>query len=331
MSIYNPSGSDNVHVDEVLTQISVAWPNEGFVGERLFPVVNVRKQSDKYYVFGRESWVPEATDIRAPGTEANEIPGLAVSTDTYYAQEHSLQIAVTDEERQNADSPLSPDRDGTELVTSKVLLGRELAMRDLVTVAANYAPTMSRTYVDGSSSQWNNATTSTPIADIRRAKRAMHAGVFLEPNVAVIPYRVMSALEDHDDLIDRIKYSERAILTPDLIAALLGLSNVIVPGAGYSATNPGQAISLSYIWDDDVILAYVPPRPGLKIPAFAYEFNWGYGGNTPQVVDRWREMKRKCDIVRVSRRYDLKIVAKDDNGKALCGYLFKNVLDSDFS
>src|SRR3954452_20339557 len=131
MAVYQPSGTGNVHFDAVLTQISLDWPNGGnLVGDRLFPTVNVRKQSDRYYVFGREAWLPEIGDYRAPGTEANEIPGLKVSLDTYYAQEQALQIAVTDEEQEHVDNIFSPDRDGTELVTSKILLGREIAMRD---------------------------------------------------------------------------------------------------------------------------------------------------------------------------------------------------------
>ena len=118
MTMYNPTGSGNQHIDQVLSNISVGWTNNGLVAERLFPVVKVRKQADKYYTFGREAWLPESGDYRAPGTEANEIPGVAVSLDTYYAQEHALQIAVTDEERENVDSAFSPDRDATELLST---------------------------------------------------------------------------------------------------------------------------------------------------------------------------------------------------------------------
>jgi len=330
--VWSPSGSGNVHVDQVLTNISLGWPTLGLVGERLFPVVRVRKQSDKYRVFGREAWLPETSDYRAPGTEANEIPGMALSLDTYYAQEHSLQTPVTDEERENSDNDLSPDRDGTELVTSKILLGREVVMKNLVTTAANYATGMSTTLVGAA--QWSAYATSDPILNIRTAVRAIHAKVFMEPNVAIIPYLVMSFLEDHPDIIERIKYSERAILTPEIIASVFGLQNVIVPGVGVGSGAPGaagNAISVGYLWGDDVVLAWVPPRAGLRIPAFAYEFTWAYGG-AEQVVDRWREERRKSDLIRVSRRYDLKMVgveinpASGDFGKSITGYLIKDVL-----
>ncbi len=319
---YNPSGSGNVHIDQVLTNISVGWPNNGLVGERLLPSVKVMKQSDKYYIFGREGWLPE-DDNRAPGTVANEIAGLQVSTDTYYAREHSLQIPVTDEERENVDSPLAPDRDATETVTSKIMLGREVAIKTLVTTTANYGSGLSTTLAGAA--QWNSANyaTSDPISDLRTGKTAVHARIFQEPNTLVVPYQVMSALEDHPDFLERVKYSERAIFSPELLSAILGFGTVVVPGVGFNSANPGATPTLGYLWGKDVIMAWVPGRAGLKIPAFAYEFTWG-----TQYVDRWREEPRKSDLIRASRRYDLKLVAQGepgsaDAGKAIAGYLIK--------
>jgi hypothetical protein len=322
MAVYDPRGGGSVHIDIVLTNISVAWPNNAFVGDQLLPPVPVVKQSDLYYVFGREAWTPpQGGDYRAPGSQANEIEGLAVSTQNYFAREHSLQIPITDEERENADPPLAPDRDGTELVTARVLLGRELAIHTLVTTTGNFASGYSTTL--SGTSQWSDYVNSNPISDFRTGFRTIHAGLFMEPNVAVVPYQVMSQLEDHPDFIERIKYSERGVLTPEIIAAILGIQTTIVPGVGYNTANLGQTASLSYLWGKDVLLAYVPPRAGLKIPAFGYEFVWGYGAGMPMVTEKWREERRKCDLVRVSRRYDIKLVALDGTSKALAGYLIK--------
>lgn len=325
--MYNPTGSGNVHIDQVLTQISLAFPNNEFVGENLFPTVPVKKQSDKYYWFGRDNWVPEATDYRAPGTVANEIPGVGVALDSYYAQEHSLQTPVYDEERQNVDSPLSPDRDATDLVTSKILLGRELAMKNLVTTAANYATGLSTTL--SGTSQWSDYVNSDPVTAVRTAVRAIHAKIYREPNIGIFPYQVMSVLEDHPKIIARIQYTDRAILTREIIQAVFQLPRIIVPGVAVGS-GVGFNITTSYLWGKDVVIAYVPPRAGMKIPAFGYEFVWGYPG--AQVVDRWREQPRKSDLIRVSRRYDLKLVGVDTNPasgdytKSITGYLFKNAV-----
>jgi hypothetical protein len=181
--------------------------------------------------------------------------------------------------------------------------------------------------------QWSDYVNSNPILDIRVGVRAIHAKLFQEPNTALVPYLVMSALEDHPDIIERIKYSERAILTPEIIGAVLGLSNVIVPGVGLGANavgGAGNTVTTSYLWGKDVLLAWVPPRAGIKIPAFAYEFVWGYQGAGSQAADRWREEKRKSDLIRVGRRYDLKMVGvgidpavSGDYGKSISGYLIK--------
>ena len=320
MPAYSSTGSGNVHIDVALSQISVAYPQGGFVGENLFPSVGVKRISDKYYVFGREAWQADLIDLRAPGAEASEIPGMALSLDSYYAQEHALQIGVNDEERENTDSPMSPDRDATELVSSKVLLGREVAMKNLVTTAANYPAALTTTL--SGTTQWSDYVNSDPISDFKVGKRAVHAnGLYMEPNTAVIPYQVMSILEDHPDFIERIKYSQRGLVTSEIIASLIGIPKIVVPGVGYDSAHVGQAASLGYLWGKDVVMAWVPDRAGPKIPAFGYEFKQG-----EQYVDRWREDPRKRDVIRTTRRYDLKLVALDSNSKTIAGYLIKNAV-----
>jgi len=324
MAVYDPRGGGDVHVDEVLTNISVGYQNESFISEQLAPAVPVRKQTDKYRIFGKEGWVLEpGDDYRAPGAEANEIPGLTVSTDTYFCQEHALRIAVTDEERENADSPLAPDRDGTELVTDKILLQRELRVRDLVYATGNY-PAGSVVTLAGTD-QWNDYANSDPIGDYKTGRDVIHSQLFMHPTKTVVPYQVMSTLEDHTDFIERIKYSQAGVLTPEIVARVMGSAQFIVPGAGYNSANMGQAESLAYIWGKNVLMAYVPPRAGMRIPAFMYEFVWKKGGRD-QVTTRWRAESRGADVIQVARRYDHKFIAKDASNDSLAGYLIVNAI-----
>jgi hypothetical protein len=59
-----------------------------------------------------------------------------------------------------------------------------------------------------------------------------------------------------------------------------------------------------------------------------YEFVQSYGGQK-MITERWREDQRVADLIRVRRRYDLKMVgveinpASGDVGKCIAGYLIK--------
>ncbi len=323
MAVYDPQGGGNVHIDRVLTGISMGYQNNALIGNALFNEVRVRKQSDIYYVFGREGWLPE-DDYRAPGGWATEIPGITVSTSPYYCHEYALRIPVTDEERQNADRPLDPDRDGTELVTSKVLLKREQRIVTKVQTAANF-PTNNKVTLAGTS-QWSAYSTSDPIGIVRTGSRLIHSLLFTEPNTAVIPYQVMSQLEDHPDFIERIKYSQAGVLTAEIIARVLGMERILVPGVGYNSAAPGQTATIAYLWGKHVLLAWVPSRAGIKLPAFGYEFVWRYPGGQSQIAKRWREEERGADLIQVSRRYDLKFIAVDGSGDSNAGYLITDAV-----
>jgi len=328
MGKYDARGSDNIIVDPVLTNISIEWANLTVTAaDVLFPSVRVSKQGGKYLVFGRNAFTTNfGGDVRSPGARANEIPGFARwSEDTYFAVEHALEMLVPDEERENVESPFEPDRDAVEDVTSQILMGRELAARDLVTdptvYHADHTVTLSGT------AQWNDYANSDPIADVRRAFRTFHSNMFTVPNVAIIPFRVMSYLEDHPVIVERYS-AQGGVVTAEMIANILGIDRVIVPGGAYNTTNnPGRPDDISYIWGDDVVLAYVPPRAGLRTPAFAYEFTWPIQGRE-QASDRRRDDDRVGDIHRVRRRYDLKLVAKDeDNDLAIGGYLIRDAIN----
>ena len=329
--VWDAAGAGDVHVDQVLTNISVGWLTDiADVASVLFPGVPVSKQTDKYYVFGRETWQPEPWgDLRAPGQPAVEIPGMKLSTDSYYTQEHALAHPVTPEERSNADSPLNPDTEAVELVTSKIVLGRELAAREIAHNEDNYLAEHVTTLSGGD--QFNDYDNSEPMDVFRDAKRTFHSNMFVTPNVAVLPWLVMHWLEDHPEFRERIKYTQAATPSRDVVASMLGIDRIVVPGQGYDKANPGQSMDLDYLWLNHVILAWVPPNPGLKMPSFGYEFVWRPHG-VDQYSDRWWSNERKADIIRVGRNYDLKLIAKDeDQEKSLAGYLIKDAVDPEAS
>lgn len=332
MPVYGNSTYSGVRiVDPVLSSISVAWPSTGFVGDQLFPQVPVANKSAKYYVFSdRSTRVTPETDYRSPGTQANEISGMSLSSDQYFTMEHALQMPVTDEERREIPpgSSINPDVDATEELTGKLQTGRELAIRALVTTAGNYPSNHVTTLVDGTST-WSVTdyalATSDPAGVIERAKRRVARAGSPALNTAIIPMPVMSFLRWHPKLIAKFTNIRTENLTNGDVISALGLDgwNVVMPEVQYNTAAVGQPATMDYLWGDSVILAYVPEAPGPKTPAFGYQFTL-----EPLTVDRWREEVRKSDLIRTQWEYDLKLVGTDSNGKEICGYLILNTINN---
>jgi len=308
---------------KTLTNVALGYTNPAYISDRLATIVPVDKQSDKYRVYQPENWVMEpGDDIRVPGTEANEIPGYSLSRDTYYAQDHSLQAAVTDEERQEAED-VTPYKDATESVTDKILLGRELSLRNMALDITNYAAGHSTTLAGAN--QWTDPT-SDPLGVVQAAHQAIHAKLFIQPNTLMVPYRVMWALKEHPQFIEKVKYSQLGVITPALLSQFFEVPNIVVSEAGYNTANRGQAASVSYLWDTDVVAAYVAPRMTKNEPTFISEFNWKHPNGKIMLTDAWREDNRKSDVVRTSRRYDHKFASIDGTGKSIAGYLIKDAI-----
>ena len=66
-----PTASD-VHVNAALSNISIAYMQEasGFVADKVFPIVPVQRQGDRYFVYNRGDLLRSEAQLRAPGTES---------------------------------------------------------------------------------------------------------------------------------------------------------------------------------------------------------------------------------------------------------------------
>jgi len=257
---------ENVHKDQVLTNISIMYRNAAYVGIEIMPIVPVKKKSDIYYIYDSKAdrfRIPKT--LRAPRSDSRTVD-WKVTTDGYVCDEHALNSLIDDIERDNADKPLNLEVDTVEFLTDIVTLGLEMRIKDMLeaTLSAN-APT---------NGVWSDYTTETidPIADIEIGKAAIHAVIFREPNVLLLGKAVYNKLKHHPKILELIKYSQKGVLTSDLMASLFGIEKVIVGEAGYNTAKEGKPESLSYLWGKNAILAYVEPSPGIKKFSLGYTF-----------------------------------------------------------
>lgn len=283
-------------VDPLLTNVSVAYKNTSFVADRLFPTVNVQKETGIYFVKDKENLRAPADAERGEFDRANRVTNT-LSQATYTLSERSLESPISDRVMQNYDDPFDPMRNATELVTEKLLIDNEKDARDAL--IASTTPTD----VAGA---W--ATSSTDIKGaIRNQAQTILRNTGQRPNTIMISEDAMNnAFLKNDALIDAIKYT-RAASNQELfnsVGAFLGVPNVVVGSAIENTAAEGQTDSLGFIWDDYVILAYVAPTAALETPTTGYKLAKEGGLQ----VDRWYEQEIKTTFVRASHYFDNKVI-----------------------
>jgi hypothetical protein len=166
---------------------------------------------------------------------------------------------------------------------------------------------------------------STPIQDVETAKLTIKSITGLNANTLVVSERVHGILKNHENVIDRFKYTQRGIITDQLLAAVFEVDNYLVAKAIKATSNErSSSDTLSFILNEnDALLVYSAPRPARRRPSGGYTFRWDraqYGGaegpRLQSTMRKFRLDKVKGDRVEGSIYEDMKLVAAD------CGLFF---------
>jgi hypothetical protein len=134
----------------------------------------------------------------------------------------------------------------------------------------------------------------------------------LKPNVLVMGPSVLQALRNHSLILDRIKYTQRGIVTVDLLAALFEVDQVLVTLGVQNTAQKGQPLSMSFLADKTMLLAYSAPAPGLMAPSAGYIFTWTGllgGGAYGTRIKRFRLERTESDRVEGEMAFAMKVVA----------------------
>jgi hypothetical protein len=304
-----------VHVDLALTEVLIAYKNNQYVADELFPVIPVNKQSNKYFIYSKDRF-RVVDDARRPGARANEFE-WNLSTDTYYTEGHALAQAIPDELRANADPALDIDVDTTEQLIDSIYLQREL-------LAARKATdtTVITQYADLSQGvQWSDYQNSNPVKTVEDQKATIQKQIAKEPNSLLLSKPVFLALRNHPAIIDRFKYTQVGILQPEHLKAVFNVENLFIADTIKNVSPEGATDSLDYVWGKHALLFYRPDGMGRRTVSLGGQFRWLFGANTQgYLVKRYRVEERTADVVECQLYYDLKIIA------APAAYLFLNAV-----
>jgi hypothetical protein len=309
-------GPTAVHQNTFLTNMSLQYANDEFIGERLMPVVPVEKRSDSYATYDKRDRFNAPDDTIGPDGDAAEVTE-GRSSGNYSVTDRALMNHIPVETIENQDPVFDEMLDLTEAVRSGLAIKREIRIATLLTTAANY-PTGNKVTLSGSD-QWDSSAGGDPIKVIQTATAALFRGPNPTRLVGFTSIEVFNALVRHVSLLDLFKYTRQGLITSQQLAALFGLDDLLVGAARYDTANSGQTASYSRIWGKHFGILRVAVRPSRRSAHFGTTFQL----NTDPHAFNWfdpRKGKAGANYVKIGWSDDHKIVASDT------GYLISDAI-----
>jgi hypothetical protein len=281
-----PTSAD-VHVNAPLTNMSVAYIQnaKNFIADKVFPIVPSEKQSDLYYIYDINDFTRIEVRERTPATESAG-GEFRLSTSSFFAKKYAVHKDLADEHKVNQDKVLDLEKSATQYVTQQLLM-----QLDTLWVTSFFnsgiwtgADLAGVTGAPGANQfkRWDEAG-STPVDDIDLYRESVAEKTGYLPNTLVLGPRVYAALKNHADVLDRIKYTERANVTADILASLFDVEQVLVARSIKNSGVEGNATQTkAYLLGKHALLCYAAPAPGVETPSGGYCFAWtgmfGAGG-----------------------------------------------------
>lgn len=297
-----------VHVDSALSNVSVQYANEEYIGEELMPVVQVPRLSDVYFKYDKRNRLAYPDDYMGARSSANEI-NESRSTDSYSCRPYGFKSYVDALTLANQDAPLNEMIDLVASVAEGIAFRRELRIASVLTTSGNYATT--NTTAIGASSRWDTAGGGNPIKDIQNGIAAIWTGRGPSKKVGFCDLDTWNVLSRHPAILDLFKYngSSPGLATPQMLASWFDLDELLIAKARKDTANEGQTASYSRIWPNCFGIVRVATNPGLRNASFGYTFRFGQVSTT-----EWFDQSLGTDggyYARVATKEDHKVVAND--------------------
>jgi hypothetical protein len=298
-----------VFVSKTLSNVSVQYKNEDYIGDQLMPVVDVDQVAGTYFKYGKSDRLTSYDDSIGPNGTPNEISETR-STDTYACTPHALVNYLDNETMRQQDAPLDEMTDLSEAVMDNLLLNKEIRKAAILTTAGSYDAANVQTL--SGTSQWNS-TAGDPVNVLLRATSSLWMGNAPSDIVGWCGLDVWNVLRAHPAILDLFKYgggNGPALATEAMIASFFGWSKLLVGKARRQTANEGQTAVYGRVWGKHMGVVRVARKPGKRAASFGYDFRVSGDPKT----DTWFDPKRGMSgsyACRTGFNEGLKVVAND--------------------
>ncbi|KKL12892.1 hypothetical protein LCGC14_2531220 [marine sediment metagenome] len=277
----------DVHVDRLLQNLSIAYRPQGMVAEEVLPIIPVVHESDIYTVWDVDDMGRLSQDgkggVVADGDEPDEIiPGRQERT--YRTKKYAYSTQVTDRERGNVDTPLTLELVKVNFAQDLLTLEREKRVADLLATMTELAV---------ANGAWDSSDSSDPEQEFDLAKdqiRLATNGRF--PTEVVVPHPVALHLKRHSLVRDLLRFTQSNLLVNGDLPPTIWNTKVHIPTAVRTSTAEGQATQTHVnVWSATACFFLIKGPTALNTVTTAAIIRKGF-----QVV-RWRWNHRSTEYI----------------------------------
>lgn len=302
--------------NELLTTFSTAQiqSETAYVAAQLFPFLPTTKPSGTFFKYPKRYWLNAGAKKRAPGTESAG-GGFHLDTGTFNVEIYAYHSDLADPIRDGAADVLDLERDHTSIVTSNLLLTRELKFQTtFLKTGVWQGHRVSGAVADFTPSVLWSADNSDPISDIALLQSEIAGSTGIRPNAMAITDDVMNRLINHPNIVERIKYTSDQSVTPAILARMFNVDKFLPMQAVYDVAAEGQVSTPGFMTKNKFLLVHSAPRPGLMTATAGMTFGWtGYNGANAAgaTISSFRLNQLRSTRYEGEMAYDMQIIAPD--------------------
>ncbi len=317
-NIYKAADIGDVHVDVPLSSMSVAYMQDRteFIADKIFPNIPVPFLSGRYYTFAKETFFRNRGRKWTPGTPMPQSMFDLDNTPTYGCQFRAFEHPLRWDIAANSDAVVNFERATAEFITQTLLLGREIEWAADFFAAGKWGTDLTGVTSGPSTTQfvqWDDYVNSNPIEDFTKALLIVKGRTGFTPNTCVMSEQVYQKIRIHPVIKEMYKYTQVPVVTPDMIANVLGIKKLYIGSAIKATSDEGAAtFTADWVFGKNAWLGYVPDSPSLMMPASGYTFSFtGMGAGYQLAIQRIPDQRHMVDYTQGFLCYDQKIIGAD--------------------
>jgi hypothetical protein len=326
--------SNQVTVPIAGQNLTIQYKNENLIGDAVAPIVPVYSPATKILKYAKANmfmlqdddlWYEEGGEVKVFNYD---IESQTVNP-RFIASGEDVYDSVKDVVAMPGQMPLQPDIDAVQHAFMKQDLKKELLVSQAIYGATWSDGTSGGSVPSAGAAGWAiDGTANSFIKDIYAAKSAILGKTGKKPNTLVLDYGTFIAQQFNPVIADKIKYTQRGVITTELLASVLQLDEVLVGEAIYTSQNqskkPGNAFTGTQIWspsgaDKGNAFLYYRGTPGLRVVSALFQFRLPVMGQM-RYVRSYRIEPKALLRYEVKEKIDMAVLATD------VGYAWKTCI-----